>query len=50
MMQRAGYLLPNCGGDLLPQPSQRRQEGGPIGQRSTGGEEATLSIEHHRAY
>jgi len=50
MMQRAGYLLPNCGGDLLPQPSQRRQEGGPIGRRSAGGGEATLSIEHHDAF
>jgi hypothetical protein len=50
MMQRAGYLLPNCGGDLLPRPSQRRQEGGPIGQRSPGGAEAALSIEHQDAH
>jgi hypothetical protein len=50
MMQRGGYLLPNCGGDLLPQPSQRHQDGGPIGQRSSGGGEATPSIEHHNAY
>jgi hypothetical protein len=33
MMQRAGYLLPNCGGDVLQQPSQR-QEGRPIDQGS----------------
>jgi hypothetical protein len=46
MMQRAGYLLPNCGGDLLP----RRQEGGAIGQRSTGAEDASMSIARHDAH
>jgi DNA-binding CsgD family transcriptional regulator len=49
MMQRAGYVLPNCGGDVLPQPGQRRQEDATIRQMS-GAEEATLSIEHDDAY
>jgi Sulfotransferase domain len=47
MMQRTGYLLPNCGGDLLPQPSQRHQQGLSIGQRSSGTEEAALRMAHH---
>jgi hypothetical protein len=46
MMQRTGYLLPNCGGNL-PQASQ---EGGPIGRRSTDAEQATPSTANHDAY
>jgi hypothetical protein len=49
MMQRAGYLLPNCGGDVLPRPGQRRQEDAMIRQKS-GAEEATLSIVHDDAH
>jgi hypothetical protein len=50
MMQRAGYLLPNCGGDVLPQLGQPLQEGAPIRQNSAGAGEAMPSIVHDDAH
>ena len=44
MMQRAGYLLPDCGGDVLPLPDQRHLEDSPIGQSATRAGEVTSSI------